>query len=686
MSTELGQAHVTIGARFGALRRGLSAARGMVSSAMGAITGTIGKAMEGFKRLGGIGGLGLAGAVGVGVKKWADFEHELAKVSTMLDAQTMPLMKGFRTELEDMSMAFGQSTATLTDGLYDTLSAGVPAAKAINTLNVAVRAAVGGMTTTKNAADAMTTALNAFQLGASRAADVADVMALVVNRGKITFDQLSEGLGGVAGVAATTGITFQELAAMIATATRTLKPAEALTAVRGLLVALLDPQEDALKLARQYNIELGLERIRREGVVAVLKDMLQLSVKERSIIGGRIQGFTALAAILQDVAGFEEDVRLAFSAGGRSMEAFLKMQNTLSFRMARMKEWFVNKLVKLGEFSVKVWDRVKDQLAIVWQGIAEGFRGLIAQLADMVRGPYRTLTEAMGELWIGFAKHMATVDIPFRKLIVMLGGGWNAVKSILDFGFDWLVNKVNNVISIVWFALKAAARGMAALVKPIGQTILREIGTIATKIAEAFIATYEQGGILGGWQKQLLESGAAIFANLGLALTQGAGRLPFKQAFAQEWDAMVAGVADDWQQLKDTLEDAPKFPIEDFARPIQRALRELDAEAMQRMKDIETKLRAAGMKGKELIDNLGAAIADLRAKNVAPVGGAVGNLGAAAGTNAGVAAARVPTGMERWGGWSAGSNENIRLQREIVRHSKRAADAVERIDREGGMG
>ena len=92
-----------------------------------------------------------------------------------------------------MAVEFGESTEALTNGLYDILSASIPAEKALDVLTVAVKAAKAGMTDTATAADAITTVLNSYGLSAGRAQDVSDLLFTVVKRGKLTFADLSLG-------------------------------------------------------------------------------------------------------------------------------------------------------------------------------------------------------------------------------------------------------------------------------------------------------------------------------------------------------------------------------------------------------------------------------------------------------------------------------------------------------------
>ena len=114
-------------------------------------------------------GAALTAVTVLAVKSAADFGAQLAQVSTMLDETSMELMPQYADQLREMSKQYGESTKTLSDGLYDILSASIESTKAIEVLDVAARAAAAGITDTGTAADAINTFLNSYQMNADQA-------------------------------------------------------------------------------------------------------------------------------------------------------------------------------------------------------------------------------------------------------------------------------------------------------------------------------------------------------------------------------------------------------------------------------------------------------------------------------------------------------------------------------------
>ncbi len=405
MST-LGKAHVVITASLKPLKMGLAKAKKMVSTAMRKITKIIKRSA-----------IAIAAALTGAIIAAAKFQKQLAFVSTMLDRETMPLMKGYEKLLKDMAVQFGESTATLSTGLYDILSASIAASKAPEVLRVSAIAAVAGMTDTRTAADALTTIINAFAMDASRAEEVSDKLFATVKRGKLTFPELANSIGMVASTAAIAGMGLEELLATISTLTRAgINANRAVTAINGVLRAFIKPQDDAVKVAAEFGLELSSNTLKTIGFTGAVKKLNNATAEQLAQIVPRIRGFKALAAALKNQAGLNFDLRLiAVDSAGRAEEAYEKMANTLSFQFGRLKEAIKNTFRVIGkpiaealkpliEFKtegldkINLWleknqDKIKewaDTVVAQVKRVAEYFGGFLPQVQPNEVSPKRT--------------------------------------------------------------------------------------------------------------------------------------------------------------------------------------------------------------------------------------------------------------------------------------------------------
>ena len=94
----------------------------------------------------------------------------------------------------------------------------------------------------------MTSSINAFGLDAKDSAQISDVLFKTVKNGKTTVDQLRQGFGSVAPVAAASGARMEDLMASVSALTTTgLPAAEAYTQLKATFTELNKPSDDLPK-------------------------------------------------------------------------------------------------------------------------------------------------------------------------------------------------------------------------------------------------------------------------------------------------------------------------------------------------------------------------------------------------------------------------------------------------------
>jgi TP901 family phage tail tape measure protein len=291
--------------------------------------------------------LPLLAMAGAATKVFSTFEDDLARVSTMLDEQSMKHMPQYEDSLKQISVAFGESTHTLSRGLYDILSATIPAAEAMDVLRVSAQAAQAGFTDTHNAADAITTMLNSYNLAASEAQSVSDLLFTIVKRGKTTFAQLAGPLGKVSSIAHTAGLSLEEFGAAIATMTRAgLQTPVALTSLRGIMTSFIAPTEEAIEAVKRFGFTLTDYTLRSIGLSGVLKKLGDASASELAKLFPNIRALAGVAAMASQAEKHLHDVSLMLDRAGMSEEAFAKMTKTTGFALRQM--WAATKVASIG--------------------------------------------------------------------------------------------------------------------------------------------------------------------------------------------------------------------------------------------------------------------------------------------------------------------------------------------------
>ena len=286
-------------------------------------------------RMAKIGVAAFAAVTFAALKMGVAFEKNIAMVATMLDPKTMAMLPKFEEGIRKIAVEFGESTKTLSKGMFDILSASVAPEKALTLLALSAEAAVGGMTTTAVAADTLTTVMNSYAVSADDARMLSDKLFATVKKGKITYEQLATNLGKVASTAAIAGLDINEMFAALATMTRGGASAEqAVTSLMATLTAFIRPSESAKKEAKKFGIEMTAAGLSQEGLIKVVERLNKLNADQLGLIIENVRAFRGFAIVLKDVAGFNETLEfVATKSAGKTAEAYKKMAATASFKL-----------------------------------------------------------------------------------------------------------------------------------------------------------------------------------------------------------------------------------------------------------------------------------------------------------------------------------------------------------------
>lgn len=263
-----------------------------------------------------------------------DFEKELANVSTLVDTSIVNMAQ-MGEGILDIAGELG-SAQELTKGLYQALSAGVDPAKGIDFIAESAKFAKAGLTDMFSAVDAITTAINAYGLEVEQAGNVSDIFFETIKKGKITGQQLAGSIGLIISTAAQMDIKLEEVSAAIASMTKVGIPAErAMISLNQTMMAALKPTEGAMKVARQYGIELSRAGIQGAGGFQKWLEKLKKAVgdNERAMaeMFPNVRALRAVFSLTGKAAGEYKDILEGMAdVAGNTDEAFKKQISTFA--------------------------------------------------------------------------------------------------------------------------------------------------------------------------------------------------------------------------------------------------------------------------------------------------------------------------------------------------------------------
>lgn len=293
-----------------------------------------------------LGGAAIGAFIKSSIEEATRFDTAIRKINTLLPQSERGLGK-FTEGLRAISKTgVNQDINQLADGLYEVLSASVPANKALAFTEVASQAATAGFTDMTTSVRALSAVMNAYKMTADDVGKISDILFVTQNRGATTFGQMAEHLGQVLPLASATGVRFEELAAAIATTTRQgINTGAAITGLRSILAGFMDNGDTA--------------KISTLGLVGALEDLYATTGGSQTKIQeylGRIEGVTiALALMGENSKLLREDLDAMSKAAGTTKDAFGEMSVGLRGQLDIL-------IAKLSE--------LKDKLG---EPIAEGF-------------------------------------------------------------------------------------------------------------------------------------------------------------------------------------------------------------------------------------------------------------------------------------------------------------------------
>ncbi len=110
--------------------------------------------------------LPMIGIGAVSLKMAEDLDKSLREVNSLFGetgAAAESSFKDISTQVNLLSQNLGVAQETLSKGLYQAISAGVPKDNIFDFMTVASKAAIAGVTSTETAVDGLTTIINAFE-------------------------------------------------------------------------------------------------------------------------------------------------------------------------------------------------------------------------------------------------------------------------------------------------------------------------------------------------------------------------------------------------------------------------------------------------------------------------------------------------------------------------------------------
>ena len=316
---------------------------------------------------------GLAGAIGVSSSKaFSDFQAQMQEVFTLLPGEGKVAFDKLEAQVKQFSKEFGVLPNETIPALYSALSAGVPKDNVFKFLEIAQKAAKGGVTDLETAVDGISSVVNTYGSEVISATEASDLMFTAVKLGKTTFAEMSSSISQVAPIAASLGVDFEDVTTSIANLTALGVPtATAMTQMKGALAELGKQGTKADTAFRELN-GVGLTGFLESGgdfatAIQSMKDGADAAGISVLDMFGSVEAGQAILALTSDGGDkYIETLAAMSDSAGATDTAFTTMNKGLKANMekisARLEVLKIEIGAKLAPFVVKALDFILESL------------------------------------------------------------------------------------------------------------------------------------------------------------------------------------------------------------------------------------------------------------------------------------------------------------------------------------
>jgi len=483
------------------------------------------------------------------------------------------------------------SVVELTAAAYDVASAGFnDAASAAQVLKASSLAATGGFSDLNTVADATTSVLNSYGLGAEAASRITDQFIQTQNDGKIVIDQYAANIAKVAPVAAALGIGLDEVNAAVAQITGTGTGAEVTFTALKTAFAQLASGGVGEKL-KQFGVNIDANTIAADGFVGTLKKIKDSGADTGAILKAfGTEAGPVLQPLLNDFDKLNKLLENQRNAQGAAAKAAFEAGNTINGSLKRLQTAFTNIFADGSELGVllkgtfQVAAVTVEVFGAALQLVLAPIRGVIQGITTFFKklSPLKDNVNLAFELEKGFQAVMTGVDFATKAItgfFAVVGEGfYTQLGNVLTFAnsiregivgifndlgatiTNTLKNLYANIPRPIQFIIEQAGKGFKAVQGFLGEAVSGVINRIKGA-GQGIAQGVKDLAVVGGLNQAASTQGSSGAANAiqqtgGGLLTSGGGTQPAEKETPLQKQQKAAAKLIEAQTRKNQLDAA----------------------------------------------------------------------------------------------------------------------------------
>ncbi len=378
------------------------------------------------------------GGLALAVSKAGEFGGQFAEITTLFEA-TDENIASFRTSLLNYANDSTASLEAINGAVYSAISAGADYRDSLSLVSQAEQLAIAGKADLNATTVVLASSLNAYGASAAEAANYSNMLFTAVKDGQTTLPELASSLAQVTGIAANSGIAFDELLSAVAALTASGMPTStAISSIKMALTSILQPSSEAAETAERLGLTFDSSALATKGLSGFLAELQEKAggnIDAMSSLFGSVEGLNG-ALVLTGTGAEKFNATLADmqSSAGATAAAYGKMAN------------------ELDQINQQLANNIDTVLIGVGDKIEDSYAGLVGSLVDLMQslggaieaGAFDELFDVL-ERGLGDAKRYigeiakalpeALDGLDFRGLESSLEGIGDALAGLFD-GLD----------------------------------------------------------------------------------------------------------------------------------------------------------------------------------------------------------------------------------------------------------
>jgi TP901 family phage tail tape measure protein len=420
----------------------------------------------------------IGAGLGVAAKKAMDFEAQIDRVGAIAEA-TDKEVKALSQSALDLGASTSKSATEVAKGQESLAALGFTAKDIIGAMPGVISAAEASGSDMAQTAEVMASTLNIFGMEASKATDVADILAKTANISAADLTDMQYALKYAGPPAAALGIGLEELSASIGIMTDAgMKGEQAGTTLRGGLLALLDPSKENAKMMTSYGIAVTDAKGNFVGMSKLIENisssMEGMTDTQKAAALSSLVGKEAVSGMLSLMeagpAEIDKMTEALKNSGGASAEAAAKMKDNLKGTLEELSGSFETMQISIGTALAPAISTIAEALQTVTDKFnslsphTQKFIAIGAALAAVLTG----IIAAIGFLMIGIGGLITAIGVIGLPIAA-------AIAAVIALGA---------VFAIAYAKIEPFREGVNKVFSAVKEIVLKAVGAVVTFFKE----------------------------------------------------------------------------------------------------------------------------------------------------------------------------------------------------------